>query len=77
MAVIDISVIKEASEHSEGCLQTVENKYDEDYKTNNIEYWYNHKRIAEDIKSGVYKHISLVDNKVVGTLVELSVKKSE
>lgn len=51
-----------------GWRQTVENKYDEEYKTKTVENWYNHERVLRDIKNNIYTHVALMDNKVVGTI---------
>nr|WP_245732844.1 GNAT family N-acetyltransferase [Salinibacillus kushneri] len=51
-----------------GWRQTVENKFSEEYKQKTVEYWYNHKKVEDDIKSGTYTHIALADSKVVGVI---------
>ncbi|GEL77647.1 GNAT family N-acetyltransferase [Tenuibacillus multivorans] len=73
---INISIIKAAPEHTEeisricsiGWRQTVKGKYSEDYQNKNVEYWYNHKRVQEDIVKGIYTHVAMVDQKVAGTI---------
>src|SRR5699024_1393831 len=34
----------------------------------NVEYWYNLKKVHEDIVKGSYSHVATVDQKVVGTI---------
>ncbi|GGN58087.1 GNAT family N-acetyltransferase [Oceanobacillus indicireducens] len=73
---INISIIKAAPEHTEeisticsiGWRQTVQGVYDEEYQAKNVEHWYNHERVLEDIVQGAYAHVALVDGKVVGTI---------
>src|SRR5699024_6130167 len=73
---INISIIKATPKHtkeiseicSTGWRQTVEGIYNEEYQLENVEYWYNHQRIDEDIKKGVYTHVAMIDDKVVGTI---------
>lgn len=69
--------IKQASpEHTEeisricsvGWRQTVQGIYSEEYQQKNVEHWYNHKRVHEDIVKGVYTHVALVGDRVVGTI---------
>lgn len=73
---MNISIIKATTEHvkeisricSIGWRQTVEGFYTEEYQIKNVEFWYNHKRVAEDIVKGTYTHVALVDGRVAGTI---------
>ena len=73
---MNISIIKAAPEHTEeisricsiGWRQTVQSIYDEEYQNKNVEHWYNHERVHDDIVKGTYTHVALVDGKVVGTI---------
>lgn len=33
-----------------------------------MEYWYNLKKIKEDIENGTYTHVAIVNDEVVGTI---------
>ena len=48
--------------------QTVQGMYSEEYQAKKLEYWYNHKRVRDEIVRGVYTHVAIVDDKVVGTI---------
>ncbi|MCM3741578.1 GNAT family N-acetyltransferase [Oceanobacillus luteolus] len=73
---MNISIIKPTTEHAKeisricsvGWRQTVEGYYSEEYQIKNIEYWYNHERVVEDITKGAYTHVAMVDKKVAGTI---------
>lgn len=73
---MDITIIRPDASHVEainricstGWLQTVEGKYDEKHKRETIEYWYNHQKVLDDIKNGIYTHVALVGGEVVGTI---------
>ncbi|MDY0406447.1 GNAT family N-acetyltransferase [Virgibacillus sp. 179-BFC.A HS] len=73
---MNISIIKATTEHakeisricSTGWRQTVEGFYSEEYQIKNIEYWYNHKRVVEDIVKVIYTHVAMVDKEVAGTI---------
>lgn len=53
---------------SKGWLQTVKYLSNEDFKQDNIDYWYNIDKIQSDIKSGAYTHVAMIDSKVVGVI---------
>ncbi|WP_010095328.1 GNAT family N-acetyltransferase [Ornithinibacillus scapharcae] len=71
-----ISIIKPNAKHTNdisricatGWRQTVQGVHSEAYQLKNVEYWYNHKRVLEDIEKGTYTHVALVDDKVAGTI---------
>lgn len=71
-----ISIVKAQQEHmeairricAEGWRQTVQGKYSEAYKRENINYWYNKERVSKDIAQGIYTHVALVNDSVVGTI---------
>ncbi|MUK89286.1 GNAT family N-acetyltransferase [Ornithinibacillus sp. L9] len=73
---MNTSIVKAAPEHTKeisricsiGWQQTVQGIYSEEYQLKNVEYWYNHNRVMEDIVKGIYTHVALVDEKVVGTI---------
>ncbi|GAA0459593.1 GNAT family N-acetyltransferase [Alkalibacillus silvisoli] len=73
---MDISITKAEPEHTEeissicsiGWRQTVQGIYSEEYQIKNVEYWYNLKKVKEDIVKGVYTHVAMVDQTVVGTI---------
>jgi|SRR5690625_3100029 len=73
---MNISIVKAAPEHTKdisricsiGWQQTVQGRYSEAYKRENVQYWYNHKRVLNDILTGVYTHVAIVDGLVVGTI---------
>lgn len=53
---------------SDGWLQTVEGKLSERFKRENIEFWYNLGRVKKDIQNGIYTHVALLDDKVIGVI---------
>lgn len=53
---------------SDGWRQTVQGIYDEEYQAKNVEYWYNHKKVLNDIQNGTYTHVAIIDDQVVGTI---------
>jgi len=73
---VDILITKATTEHAReisricsiGWRQTVQGFYSEEYQVKNVEYWYNHKRVVEDIVKGIYTHVAMVDKKVAGTI---------
>lgn len=73
---MNISIIKPSAKHTNdisricatGWRQTVHGVHSEEYQMKNVEFWYNHKRVLEDIENGTYTHIALVDDKVAGTI---------
>lgn len=76
MLNINISIIKATAEHAKeisricsiGWQQTVQGIYSEEYQSQNAEYWYNYKRVNDDIHKGIYTHVAIVDEKVAGTI---------
>lgn len=76
MLSISISIIRADSEHTKeisricsiGWRETVQGIYSEEYQVENVEYWYNHKRVREDIDKGIYTHVATVNKKVIGTI---------
>lgn len=76
MLTITIYIIKAAPEHTKdisricsmGWRQTVQGIYSEEYQMKNIEYWYHHGRVLEDIIKGIYSHVAIVERKVAGTI---------
>ncbi|WP_124219552.1 GNAT family N-acetyltransferase [Aquisalibacillus elongatus] len=73
---MNVSIVKAAPEHTEdisricslGWRQTVQRIYSEEYQIKNVEHWYNHKRVHEDIVNGIYTHVAIVDEQVAGTI---------
>ncbi len=73
---MNVSIIKATTDHvndicricSEGWRQTVQDAYSEEYQKKNVEYWYNPKKIHEDIIKGSYTHVAIVNQEVVGTI---------
>lgn len=73
---MDISIIQPNASHVEdisricsiGWLQTVKGKYSKKYERENVQYWYNHKKVLEDIANGIYTHVALIGNEVAGTI---------
>ncbi|MFZ3579476.1 hypothetical protein [Virgibacillus sp. DJP39] len=52
-----------------GWRQTVEGKLSEEYKKKNVDSWYRHERVFNDINEGFYSHVALIDSEVVGVMV--------
>lgn len=73
---MNLTIIKPKKEHTEavasicasGWRQTAEDFYSETYIRKNIDFWYNLKRVSDDIESGVYTHIALVDSEAAGVI---------
>ncbi|UFU00081.1 GNAT family N-acetyltransferase [Radiobacillus kanasensis] len=73
---MNISIEKPKPEHAEmvaeicsvGWKQTVEGKLSEEYQKQTVEFWYNQERILNDMESGSYTHVALVNSKVVGVI---------
>nr|WP_275661812.1 GNAT family N-acetyltransferase [Lentibacillus sediminis] len=40
----------------------------EEYQRKNIEFWYNHARVCNDIQKGAYTHIALAGSNVAGVI---------
>lgn len=53
---------------SNGWKQTVEGKLSEAYQEQNVDFWYNHERIRNDMKAGFYSHVALIDSNVTGVI---------
>ncbi|MGP4108521.1 GNAT family N-acetyltransferase [Virgibacillus sp. L01] len=51
-----------------GWKQTVEGKLSEEYQTKNVDFWYNHEKVYNDIQDGLYSHVALVDSQVAGVI---------
>ncbi|GMA58094.1 hypothetical protein GCM10025858_25970 [Alicyclobacillus sacchari] len=73
---IDVTVIKPTIEHASaisiicatGWKQTVQGLCSEEYQTLNVQNWYHPERVCNDILTGSYTHVALVDSVVVGTI---------
>lgn len=73
---MNISIIKSGTEHAgdvsricaEGWRQTVQGIYSEEEQDENVAYWYNFKKVTDDISDGIYTHVALVDGEVAGTI---------
>src|SRR5699024_3464250 len=76
MGHMNISIIQAAPEHakdiaricSTGWRQTVQGKYSEAYQTQNVQYWYNHKRVLEDMDKGIYTYVAIAGQIIAGTI---------
>jgi len=53
---------------SAGWKQTVEGILSEEFQRKNIDFWYNHDRVYQDIEAGSYSYVALADSKVVGVI---------
>lgn len=51
-----------------GWKQTVEGQLSEAFQDKNVDYWYNHNKVREDIDSGSYSYVALIGSKLVGTI---------
>jgi len=73
---LNISIIKPDIKHTEGITevcstgwkQTVEGTLSEEFKKKNVDFWYNHDRVYNDIRAGMYSYVALNDSKVVGVI---------
>lgn len=73
---MNISIVKPEAKHTEaiaaicaaGWRQTVEGRLSEEYQRKNIEFWYNHDRVYNDIQKGDYTHTDLVNSNVAGVI---------
>ncbi|GAB3800569.1 hypothetical protein GCM10028868_24800 [Virgibacillus kimchii] len=73
---MDISIVKPDIKHTEGIAgvcaagwkQTVEGKLSKEYQKKNIDFWYNHGRVYNDILEDIYSYVALDDKKVVGVI---------
>ncbi|MEF2293803.1 GNAT family N-acetyltransferase [Virgibacillus dokdonensis] len=71
-----ISIVRPQISHAQdisticatGWKQTVQGKLSERYQKQNIQFWYSFDRISSDIHKGIYSHVALVNNNVVGTI---------
>lgn len=69
-------IIKPAEHHipaiseicSKGWKQTVEGKLSAEYQEQNIAFWYDYKKIREDLEAGFYTHVAVVDSDVTGVI---------
>ncbi|WP_121639227.1 GNAT family N-acetyltransferase [Virgibacillus sp. Bac330] len=53
---------------AEGWKQTVAGILSAKYQKQNIAYWYNPGKVAQDVQAGLYSYIALVSMKVVGVI---------
>lgn len=51
-----------------GWKQTIEGKLSEEYQTKNVDFWYNHEKVYNDINAGFYSHVALFNSEVVGVI---------
>jgi len=73
---LDISIVKPDTKHtvgiarvcSTGWKQTVEGILSEEYQQKNVDYWYNHDRVYDDILAGIYAYVALDDQDVAGVI---------
>ena len=73
---MDITIIKPDLKHTEeiakvcsiGWKQTVEGKLSEEYQKKNVDFWYKHDKVYNDIRAGLYSYIALKDSAVVGVI---------
>ncbi|WP_010532422.1 GNAT family N-acetyltransferase [Lentibacillus jeotgali] len=73
---MNISVIKPQTKHAAaiaeicatGWKQTVEGKLSEEYQKRNVEFWYNHERVLNDINGGAYTHAALIESDIAGVI---------
>ncbi|MFC4560163.1 GNAT family N-acetyltransferase [Virgibacillus kekensis] len=71
---MEVTIAKPSEHHTEGIAsvcaagwrQTVEGKLSVAYQEQNVEFWYNHQRVRDDIKAGNYSHVALHNLEVVG-----------
>ncbi|MFA1822009.1 GNAT family N-acetyltransferase [Virgibacillus oceani] len=73
---MNISILKADTKHTKGIAricsvgwrQTVTRELSEEYQKKNADFWYNHDRVYDDIRAGMYSYVALQKQDVVGVI---------
>lgn len=76
MRILDIAIVKPDIKHTEGIAkvcstgwrQTVEGQLSEEYQNKNVDFWYNHGKVYDDILAGMYSYVALDNQDVAGVI---------